>query len=245
VSAEAQTVHRSLLAGDPRIGWLGPGLFLAVALHLGVVAAAFFLPRFLDRAPPRRKPVIAHLVALGKPRDPHFLPRKESPPPAPAVAPASVPATSDAAPSRPAKAAPRQPTRQELMERALAGAARRSRDEKPDPDRAGQETGSPEGTAADAEEGDRYFSAVHDAILANYVVPSVISERERMYLSATVVAYIARDGSMVRHVLTKPSGNNFFDQALELAMQRTRLPAPPAELARLLRDEGVELNFRP
>jgi hypothetical protein len=131
------------------------------------------------------------------------------------------------------------------MERALAGAARRTRDEKPDPERAGQETGSPEGTAADAEEGDRYFSAVHDAILANYVVPSVISERERMYLSATVVAYIARDGTMVRHVLAKPSGNNFFDQALELAMQRTKLPAPPPELARLLRDEGVELNFRP
>ena len=245
MSEQAQTVHRSLLGGDPRVGWLGPGVILAVALHLGVLAAAFFLPRLFDRPPPLRKPVIAHLVALGKPREPHLLPRKESPPPAPEPAPVSVPATSDPAPSHPAKAAPRQPTRQELMDRALAGAARRTRDEKPDPERAGQETGSAEGTAADTEVGDRYFSAVHDAILANYVVPSVISERERMYLSATVVAYIARDGTLVRHVLAKPSGNNFFDQALELAMQRTRLPAPPPELAKPLRDEGVELNFRP
>ena len=35
-----QTVYRSLLGGDPRIGWLGPGLALALALHAAVVAAA-------------------------------------------------------------------------------------------------------------------------------------------------------------------------------------------------------------
>ena len=86
---------------------------------------------------------------------------------------------------------------------------------------------------------------MEDAIHANYVVPSVISERERLYLSATVVIYIGRDGSIVKHVMTKPSGNSFLDQALVLAIQRTRLPAPPAELARLVRDEGLEINFKP
>ena len=117
--AAPQTVYRSLLGGDPRIGWLGPGLALAIGLHVAVVAAAFFLPRFLDRPHAVRKPVIAHLVALGKPRDPHLLPRKESAPPV-ASAPGSVPekpgASSKTTP-------PRQLTRQELMERALAGAA--------------------------------------------------------------------------------------------------------------------------
>ena len=38
--ARPQTVYRSLLGGDPRIGWLGPGLALAVALHVAVVAAS-------------------------------------------------------------------------------------------------------------------------------------------------------------------------------------------------------------
>jgi hypothetical protein len=132
-----------------------------------------------------------------------------------------------------------------MMERALAGAARRTRDEKPDPERAGEATGSPSGTAASAEEGEKYFGEVEDRIHANYVVPSVISERERLYLSATVVIYIGRDGSIVKHVMTKPSGNTFIDQALVLAIQRTRLPAPPAELARLVRDEGLEINFKP
>jgi hypothetical protein len=240
--AQPQTVYRSLLGGDPRIGWLGPGLTLAIALHAAVVAAAFFLPRLLDRPHALRKPVIAHLVALGKPRDPRLMPRKESEAPAAAAAPASVPQQTGA----PSKSVPsRQLTRQELMERALAGAARRTRDEKPDPERAGQETGSPGGTAASAEEGEKYFGEVEDRIHANYVVPSVISERERLYLSATVVIYIARDGSIVKHVMTKPSGNTFIDQALVLALQRTRLPAPPAELAKLVRDEGLEINFKP
>jgi outer membrane biosynthesis protein TonB len=239
--AGPQTVYRSLLGGDPRIGWLGPGLALAIGLHLAVVAAAFFLPKLLDRPHPVRKPVIAHLVALGKPRDPRLLPRKESEPPA-GAAPASAPQK----PGAPAKSAPqRQLTRQEMMERAVAGAARRTRDEKPDPERAGQETGSPSGTAANAEEGEKYFGEVEDRIHANYVVPSVISERERLYLSATVVIYIGRDGTIVKHVMTKPSGNSFIDQALVLAIQRTRLPAPPPELARLVRDEGLEINFKP
>ena len=86
---------------------------------------------------------------------------------------------------------------------------------------------------------------MHDAIQANYVVPSVISERERMYLTATVVVYVATDGSIVKNVITRPSGNSFFDQALVLAIQRTKLPAPPPELRKLARDDGLELNFRP
>jgi outer membrane biosynthesis protein TonB len=242
VTEGAQTVHRSLLGGDPRIGWLGPGLTLAVALHVTVVAAAFFLPRLLDRPKPLRKPVIAHLVALGKPRDEKLLPRKESAAPAAAAA-ASTPEKPGA--SKPASAPERKLSRQELMERALAGAARRTRDEKPDPERAGEETGSPQGTAATAEEGEKYFGEVEDAIHANYVVPSVISERERMYLSATVVIYIGRDGSIVKHIVTKPSGNSFIDQALVLALQRTHLPPPPADLAKVVRNDGVEINFKP
>ena len=236
--AQPQTVYRSLLGGDPRIGWLGSGLALAIALHVTVVAAAFFLPRFFDRPRPLRKPVIAHLVALGKPRDPRLMPRKESePPPGGAQSRPGVPSSG--------KTAPREPTRQELMERALAGAERRSKGEKPDPERAGQETGSPSGSAASAEEGEKYFGEVEDRIHANYVVPSVISERERLYLSATVVIYIGRDGTIVKHVMTKPSGNSFIDQALVLTLQRTRLPPPPPELASLVRDEGLEINFKP
>jgi outer membrane biosynthesis protein TonB len=242
--------HKSVLALKARTPAL-PGLALAVGLHAVVFGAAFVLPHFFDRAPPLRKPIIARMVALGKPRDPHLLPRRESPPPAASAAPAPGPVAPPATPRTPGtapSAEKRAPTRQELMQRALARAAGRAvtePKEEPDPERAGQATGSAEGTAQSAEEGDAYFTAVHDAILENYVVPSVISERERLFLSASVVAFIGPAGQILKHEFQKKSGNAFFDQALELAIQRTKLPPPPAELAKSLRDTGVVLNFKP
>jgi hypothetical protein len=252
VSESAPGDLRSALVAAPRVS-AAPGVVFAVLLHAGLLAAALVLPRFFDRPAPLRKPIIAHMVALGKPRDKTLLPRKEiAAPPAPA-APQSPAPVAPAPPSKPsvtAKAAPpapRAPTRQELMARALAHAAGQASptQEKPDPDRAGQATGSAAGTAESDEAGDKYFTEVHDAILANYAVPSVISERERLFLSATVLAYIGRDGAIVRHQFEKKSGNHFFDEALELAIQRTKLPPPPPELAKALRDEGVALNFKP
>jgi len=249
--------YRSLLKPDPRSGGTASGFVAAVVLHALVIGSAVVLPKLFDKPHPLRKPVIAHIVALGKPRDKALLPRKEAPPP-PAPAAASVPAPSrPEAPSparpkttRPAITPPAAPSRAEMMRRALAGVSKTSRgaesDEKPDPDREGSPTGSPEGTATTAEEGDKYFTEVHDAIQANYVVPSVISERERMYLNATVVVYVGPDGTIAKNVMTKASGNSFFDQALLLAIQKTgKLPAPPPELRKIARDDGLELNFRP
>lgn len=219
-----------------------PALGLAVLLHVVVFAAALWLPRLFDRTKPPRKPIIAHMVALGRPRDPRLLPRKESPPPSASARP-TAPSTKTA----PAAKKP-EPSRRELMERALAAAAGHATPESreaPDPERAGSASGSAEGTAASAEEGDAYFTAVHDAILEHYVVPSVISERERLFLSASVIAWIGADGRILKHEFQAKSGNNFFDQALERAIQQTSLPAPPPDLARALRDSGVVLNFRP
>lgn len=221
-----------------------PAIGLALALHVGVFAAATVLPRLFENRGPPRKPIIAHLVALGRPRDPKLLPRKESPPPA-AASRAAVPVPSATAPAAPRK---REPTRSELMERALARAAGKAEPETrepPDPERAGSASGSVAGTAATAEEGDAYYTAVHDAILEHYVVPSVISERERLYLAASVIAWIGGDGRILRYEIQKKSGNAFFDQALERAIQQTKLPPPPPDLARALRDNGVLLNFRP
>ena len=239
----SESIHKSVLALPPRTPAL-PGIVLAVLLHAAVFAAALILPRWFDRNAPLRKPIIAHMVALGKVRDPHLLPRKESPPPS-AAAPAAVPvpSTSPKAPAVPSPAR-RPPSRQELMQRALARAAGKVSSEPPDEERAGSPSGSPEGTAATAEEGDAYFTAVHDAIQETYVVPSVISERERLYLSASVLISIGPGGQVLKHEFEKKSGNSFFDQALELAIERARLPAPPAELSRIVRD-GVVLNFKP
>jgi outer membrane biosynthesis protein TonB len=254
----SESSHKSVLALQARTP-IGLGLALALLFHVVVLGAAFVLPQMFDKPHPMQKPIIAHMVALGKPRDQRLLPRKESPPPAAAAS--LAPAAPSLAPSAPqvskkpavvAKAeappAPKPLSRQQMMERALARAAGKASTEPrepPDPERAGSEKGSAQGTAASAEEGDEYFTAVHDAILENYVVPSVISERERLYLTATVLAYIGPQGQILKHELQKKSGNNVFDQALELAIQHTKLPPPPDGLARELRESGLVLNFKP
>jgi colicin import membrane protein len=255
----SESSHKSVLALKARTP-IGLGLVLALLFHVVVLGAAFVLPQMFDKPHPLQKPIIAHMVALGKPRDQRLLPRKESPPPTAAASVAqTAPSLAPAAPqlskkpalaSKPEPAAPKPLTRQQMMERALAHAAGKASTEPksrelPDPERAGSEKGSAQGTAATAEEGDEYFTAVHDAVLENYVVPSVISERERLYLTATVLAYIGPQGQIVKHEFQKKSGNNVFDQALELAIQRTKLPPPPAALARELRDSGLLLNFKP
>jgi TonB family protein len=244
-------VNRSLLGDQSRVGLRG-ALALALCLHLAVAAAALILPILFPGTQKARKPIIARMVVLGKPRDQRLLPRKEDPfpttgaskvaPPAPVVASSAPPPGK--APSRPA---PRPPTRAELMARALAGvrADAPSQAREPDPERAGATDGSAIGTAATAEAGEKYFGEVHDIIQQNYVVPSVISERERMTLSATIVVWIARDGRLIRHRMESPSGNAFFDRALESAIALSKLPPPPPELARDLAVGGVGINFKP
>jgi TonB family protein len=252
------SVYRSELVAERSIGTSG-FVVAAVALHAAAFLSALYLPKLLGHSVELRKPVIAHLVALGKPRKKGNLPHKEQPPPpAATTAPPSVPSAKPEPPSAKSrmttrKPAPKQPSRQDLMERALAMAsgqsdvAARRQEEKPvEPvEREGTAEGSPQGTAATAEIGDKYFSAVHEAILANYIVPSVISERERLFLKATLVARIGGDGALIDYKVVKPSGNDLFDAALELAVKKTKLPPPPPEIAQSLRTDGVELNFKP
>jgi outer membrane biosynthesis protein TonB len=239
-----QSVNRSALSATSRVGLSG-AFALAVLLHTFVLGAALVLPRFFPGGPTLRKPIIAHMVALGKPRDAKLLPRREEPPPAAAQI-ASAPSV--LAPPKPSTPAKRPPTRAELMAQALAGVtsdAKRTKDRAPDPERAGQADGRPMGSAASAEIGEKYFGEVYEIIHANYVVPSVVSERERLFLKASMVIWIGKDGRILKHRLEKPSGNRFFDDALETALAHSKLPPPPPELARSLSGEGVTLNFNP
>jgi hypothetical protein len=241
-----ESVNRSALSATSRVGLSG-AFALAVLLHTFVLGAALVLPRLFPGEPTLRKPIIAHMVALGKPRDQKLLPRMEEPPPAAQAeqAPAQIASTpSVPAPSKPSTPAKRPPTRAELMARALAGVTGDAR-RKPDPERAGAADGSPIGSAASAEAGEKYFGEVYEIIHANYVVPSVVSERERLFLKASMVIWIGKDGRILRHKLEKPSGNRFFDDALETALAQSKLPPPPPELARNLSTEGVVLNFNP
>ena len=108
----------------------------------------------------------------------------------------------------------------------------------------GDPSGSAEGTATEASEGDRYLALVTQALQSNYRLPATISEQERMHLRATVILTIEPDGRVSTFRFERRSGSDAFDQALERAVRQPRLPPPPSALRERYRSVGLGVNFR-
>ncbi len=229
---------------DTAIGLLGqherlwPTVVVSLALHAAVIALAV-----LYRPAPiidlEQKPIVARLVRLGEKRPESFLPRKEEAPPPPAVA-AAVPVPGLPQAATPKQAAPGPTPRPD----ALANALNRIRREKALSEPVyGDPSGDPEGTTDQASEGDRYLALVTRALQGNYRLPSTLSEKDRMYLKATVVLVILPDGRISSYRFEKRSGNDAFDDALDRAVRQTRLPPPPPELRERYRTVGLGVHF--
>jgi colicin import membrane protein/protein TonB len=204
-----------------------------------------------------QKPIVAKLVRLGPKKPPELLPRKEAPPPpAPAqAAPTPVAAPAPTAPAAPiaaiAKADPKpappkaqSPNPGKATGNSLASVLSKVRasaaKEEPqwgDPD------GDPLGDSEEGSEGDKYLALVDREIKANYRVPATISERERLYLKASVIVFIEPDGRITRWRFESRSGNGVFDDWVERTLRQARVPPPPQERREFLRGTGVQIDF--
>jgi TonB family protein len=109
---------------------------------------------------------------------------------------------------------------------------------------AGRADGSADGDASEAGDGDEYLGLVVRQLRQGYRLPSTIGDRERLFLTGTVVLHIEADGRVSRYELTRRSGNPAFDEALERAVRETRLPPPPPPLRDLYRRTGLEVLFK-
>ena len=258
----------SLLADrDPRLKW---AVLASFAVHLVVLGGALAFSS-LTAAPKldmSQKPIMAKLVRLGTPRDKHLLPRKYKvpPPPKPTVLlpektvepPKPEPPKPEAKPD-PKKPEPKpeskpepKPEKPKVPERGkdpLAAAVARlgeidpkaKADELPP----GAADGDPYGDSDVGSEGDRYLALVQRAVRDNYKVPSVLSDRERTFLNATVVIFVAPDGTILSREVEKSSGNQLFDAALLRAVDDSNpLPPPPDGWREKFRTEGLGLKFR-
>jgi len=226
---------------------LWPLLLASLALHAAAVWVAA-----LRRPPPldlEQKAIVAKLVRLGEKRPEKWLPRKDAPPPPPAapavaVAPPSeakpAPAPDAAAPPR-AAAPPTAGKGGDTLSRTLS---RLGKEQAAIRERWGDPSGSPEGDATEAGEGDVYLGLVTRALQGNYRLPATISEQERLHLRATLVLTIEADGRISAFRFERRSGSPAFDQALERAVRQTRLPPPPAELRQRYRTTGLGVHFR-
>lgn len=244
----------------PRPSGMAPYLAGSVLAHVGVVVGwlllswAFAGPKLdLDQ-----KPIKASLVRLGKKREEKLLPRKEEPPPPPPAAEKPVEVKAPA-PPEPAPAAVKIPTKdakepakpskdkpanakeaRKNLFAALDKTARAGKVEEPE----GEADGDPNGDAAKAE-GERYFGLLKSVVQRNYDVSNTIGEAERRTLKAEVALRIGPKGELIDVKLSKPSGNDLFDDAVVGAVKKASPFTPPPEHLRdALKSQGVAFVFR-
>jgi colicin import membrane protein/protein TonB len=238
---------------------LWPAVLASIAVHV----AAFTVALRATSAPEldlAQKPIQAKLVRLGEKKPEQLLPQKEAPPPPPA--PATPPPVVAEAPPPTTPPAPVAPTPAPTPARAPAPApAARSRangagttsladaltraEKQVKRERWGDPNGDPEGDSEEGTEGERYFALLERAVLANYQLPTTISEKERLYLVAYIRVWIDPNGGIARWRIEKPSTNPQFDSGMERALRATNGPPPPPELREELRVRGRVLEFKP
>jgi colicin import membrane protein/protein TonB len=250
----------SALAQSPllaRRDRLWPVVSLSVAVHAALIALA----TLLNSAPIvnlEQKPIVAKLVRLGEKRPQELLPRIEAgPPPAaapeappvPAAKPEPAPKPAPVPKAQPAAPAPKiQPAQRpaassggDVLSSVLSRVRRERALSEPT---YGDPQGDPLGDDSEAA-GDQYLALVERSLRESYVLPSTISDRDRLHLKATVVLYLDSDGRVLRYAFESRSGDSAFDAALERAVHAARIPPPPTELRQRYRNEGLGVLYRP
>jgi len=236
------------------VGRPDPALRLSVAISVGahlcaivaglLIASANASPRLIVPS----KALVAKLVRLGKKQEETLLPRlRRTPPPPKKSAPIAKP-EAKLAPATPDKAKELRaatPDRSLDLDAALAELAETyDRDAHPE-EAIGDPNGDKAGSANEAEEGDRYLALVQRAIRSHYQVPTTISEKERLYLNATVIIYVSPVGQITRRELEGSSGNDQFDTTLLRAVDESNpLPPPPEAWRDRYSKEGLGLRFK-
>ena len=250
----------SALAQSPllaRRDKLWPLVILSLAAHGAVIALAM-LHKPAPLVDLEQKPIVARLVRLGEKRPQQLLPRKEEAAPPPAAAAETVPipaAKPEPAPKPVAKAQPTAPAPKPKPAQRTASAGRGDvlssvlsrvkREKALSEPTYGDPQGDPQGDASEAGDGDQYLALVERSLRESYVLPSTISDRDRLHLKATVVLYLDADGRVLRYAFETRSGDSAFDAALERAIHAARIPPPPAELRQKYRNEGLGVLYRP
>lgn len=220
---------------------------LSVVLHVGAIVGVVW---FQGRKPVRKnvETVTVELVRLGKPRDPKLLPRKTAPALAPKDDGVALDSKAETKPTKKTRETKKSPEMSDAARRLLEGADTRLDDalNRIDDEPEGQEDGDVMGTAARADNAaNKYQTEVIRTLRARYALPTTIPPSQRRFLEAEFVLYIEKNGTIARYEIVKAHSNQTFMAAVETMLKRTKLPAPPRELADTYSDTGLGVRFKP
>ncbi|MGC8927679.1 MAG: energy transducer TonB [Myxococcota bacterium] len=206
----------------------------------------FFMPHSLNSRTDRKERVIVtRLVAIGVPRSEKILPRVSGNPVEPAKEVIINPEINNNSIEKNAKKEEKR-RGEEFSKKILSSInkVRKMVDAKDHSPPIGDPNGSPYGDSTEGQEGDIYLTEIYNRIKGNYIIPEIISEKERKELRAIVVIYIDSNGKLIKYEFERRSGNPHFDNALINAINRSSpFKPPPKERAKIYKTEGIGINF--
>lgn len=110
----------------------------------------------------------------------------------------------------------------------------------------GKKTGSALGTSLTSELANSYEAQILELLRSNYEIPRIISDREAKSLKLWIKLWIAPNGDLMKIKVQQASKNNRFDQAvLQGAEKIPSFGAPPLQLARKYKTDGLLIQFCP
>jgi outer membrane biosynthesis protein TonB len=198
-------------------------------LHILVIGGYFLLVTYQPPVKLDSPSIQVTLTKLGAPRDEKLLPRFDASP-----APKSLETTkSKTALKKIAASKSENPL--DILKKRFGK-----------PSNEGHKTGSALGTSLSNELANSYEAQILELLRSNYEIPRVISDREAKTLKLWIKLWIAPNGNLMKIKIEQASKNHRFDQAvLQGANKISSFGAPPLQLARKYKSEGLLIQFCP
>ncbi|MGB8332232.1 MAG: cell envelope integrity protein TolA [Polyangiales bacterium] len=229
-----------------------PALALLSALVFGEMRSIFGTT--VDDLPPVPIEVIeTRFVRLGKRKEPRRLPSKEvrdaeQTAPVP-QAPESEPIAAVPTGKQEKGLAKPKETRKERDEDLLSQLGERAgaiSDLTKGPELEGDPDGIIEGTKSSGNDLEIYLGKLYSYFRSGWQVPTLITDEELQKLTCVIELSITKDGRVGAYEVTRPSGNEAFDESVRRRMAQAEgadLPAPPDSVANRILGETISLRF--
>ncbi|MGB5220471.1 MAG: energy transducer TonB [Polyangiales bacterium] len=229
-----------------------PALVLLSGFLLGGMQAIFGIGPD-DLPPPPIEVIETRFVRLGKQRPQRRLPSKEVPAAQQSARAPAAPESEAAAPvpsgnqekglAKPKKKRERQ---DEDLLATLGQRAGAISDLRKGPELEGHEEGIVEGTKATGDETDLYLGKLYTYFRRGWQVPTLIPDDELQKLTCVIELSITDDGRVGGYEVTRPSGNEAFDDSVRRRVNQAKgadLPDPPESVAKQVLGETISLRF--
>lgn len=229
-----------------------PALVLLSGFLLGGMGALFRTSA--DDLPPAPLEVIeTRFVRLGKQRPERRLPSKEiraeqqsSRTLASPDADAAAPVASDESATGLAKPTKNRSRKDEDLLAELGQRAGAISDLRKGPELEGHEEGIIEGTKSTGDEKDLYLGKLYTYFRRGWQVPTSIPDQELEKLTCVIELSITDDGRVGDYSVTRPSGNEAFDESVRRRVSQAQgadLPEPPETVAPQVLGQTISLRF--